>query len=82
MATKAQLKTLVKGARFGRHEEATLLQLIESSACGAAKQAALTAADAAAVDATYGSQESGVITNIRTRVGQIEAALQAFGIIP
>jgi hypothetical protein len=79
--TKDQLRAAVKGARFGRHEEKALLDLIDNSAAGAATQAALTAADASVVDATYGSQESAVLTNVRTRVNQIEDALQAFGII-
>lgn len=42
---------------------------------------ALTSADAATVDATYGSEESGVINNIRTRVGEIESKLQALGLL-
>jgi hypothetical protein len=42
---------------------------------------ALTAEDSATVDATYGSEESGVLTNVRTRVGEIETKLQALGLL-
>ena len=38
---------------------------------------ALTAEDAAVVDATYGTEESGVINNIRTRLGELEARIVA-----
>lgn len=48
---------------------------------GADQAAALTAADASTVDATYGSQEAAVLGNVRTRVGEIEAALVALGIL-
>ena len=44
------------------------------------KQPALTAQDAAVVDATYGSEEQGVIANNRTRIAEIETALQNVGI--
>ncbi len=43
--------------------------------------AALTTADNSTVDATYGTQEAKVITNLRTRVGQIESRLQAIGLL-
>ncbi|MEE9244875.1 MAG: hypothetical protein V3U63_01630, partial [Gemmatimonadota bacterium] len=46
-----------------------------------ATQAALTAEDATVIDATYGAPEEGVLNNVRTRLGEIEAALQAFGLI-
>lgn len=42
---------------------------------------AMTAADAATVDAVYGAEEAGVINNIRTRVNEIEAKLRSLGII-
>jgi hypothetical protein len=42
---------------------------------------ALTAADAATVDATYGSEESGVINNLRTRIDELETKLQALGLV-
>jgi hypothetical protein len=42
-------------------------------------QGSITAVDEATVDGTYGSEESGVINNIRTRQGEIEAALVAIG---
>lgn len=43
---------------------------------------ALTAKDAATVDATYGAEEQGVIDNNRTRIEEIEQALKDFGILP
>lgn len=46
-----------------------------------ATPAALTAADAGVVDATYGAEESAVITNLRTRVNELEAALRALGLL-
>lgn len=42
-------------------------------------QGELTAKDAATVDGTYGSEESGVINNLRVRQEEIEQALQAIG---
>jgi len=45
------------------------------------QQAALTTADASIVDDTYGAEEAAVIENLRTRVNQLEAALQALGFI-
>jgi hypothetical protein len=45
-----------------------------------ARAAALTAADASTVDTTYGQEESDVINNIRTRVGEIETILTNIGI--
>lgn len=49
---------------------------------GIVQQAALTAQDTSTVDATYGSQEQGVIINNRTRIAEIEAALQSIGLLP
>lgn len=43
--------------------------------------AALTAEDSTAVDITYGAEEAAVIEANRTRIGEIEAALQAAGIV-
>ncbi|MFZ5850536.1 MAG: hypothetical protein ACOYY2_03965 [Actinomycetota bacterium] len=40
-----------------------------------------TAADNAAVDGVYGAEEAGVITNLRTRVAELEAVLRAAGLI-
>ncbi len=45
------------------------------------KEAALTAEDGATVDGTYGTEEQGVINNLRTRMGELETALQAIGLI-
>lgn len=45
-------------------------------------QTALTPVDGATVDATYGTQEQGVIENTRTRVNEIETALRNVGILP
>lgn len=47
----------------------------------AAKAAALTAADGGTVDATYGQPEADVIANNVVRIGEIEAALQAAGLL-
>ena len=44
-------------------------------------QAALTAVDATAIDDTYGTVEEDVLNNVRTRLGEIETALQALGVI-
>jgi hypothetical protein len=46
-----------------------------------ARPAALTAADAAVVDGTYGAEEAGVIANLRTRVNELEARLRSLGLI-
>jgi hypothetical protein len=46
-----------------------------------AQGAALTAADASTVDGTYGAQEQAVIENLRTRLGEVEARLEAAGIV-
>lgn len=48
---------------------------------GVSQGAALTAADASTVDGTYGAEEATVIGNMRTRLGEIEARLEATGII-
>lgn len=45
------------------------------------KPAALTAADAAVVDAIYGAEEAGVVGNLRTRVNELQARLQALGLL-
>lgn len=45
------------------------------------KPAALTAADAAAVDAVYGAEEAGVIGNLRTRVNELESRLRSLGLL-
>lgn len=46
-----------------------------------AQGAALTAAAADTVDGTYGTEEATVIANMRTRLGEIEARLEAAGIV-
>ena len=46
-----------------------------------AQGAALTAADATAIDGTYGAPEQGVLDNVRVRVNEIEARLEAAGIV-
>ena len=45
------------------------------------KPAALTAADAGTVDATYGAPEAAVLANVRTRLNEIESALQDLGLL-
>lgn len=47
----------------------------------AVKRQTLTAKDATTVDATYGSEEQGVIGNNRTRIEEIETALQSIGLL-
>lgn len=42
--------------------------------------AAMTAANASTVDGTYGAEESAVIANLRTRLGEVEAFMEASGI--
>jgi hypothetical protein len=46
-----------------------------------ASQGSLTAKDGAAVDATYGAEEEGVIKNNRTRIKEIEDKLKQFGLL-
>lgn len=43
--------------------------------------AALTAVDATAINATYDATEEGVLNNVRTRLNEVEARLQALGLI-
>jgi hypothetical protein len=45
------------------------------------KPTAMTASDASVVDATYGAQEQAVITNLRTRVDEMETKLKALGLL-
>lgn len=45
------------------------------------KPSALTAADTSTVDDTYGTEEAVVITNLRTRVNELETKLRALGLI-
>jgi len=51
------------------------------SATPVTQPAALTAADASAVDATYGAEEAAVIANLRTRLGELEGKLQDLGLL-
>lgn len=46
------------------------------------QQSALTAQDSATVDSTYGTEESGVIQNNRTRIAEIESRLSSYGFLP
>lgn len=46
-----------------------------------AQQSALTAQDSATVDDTYGTEESGVIQNNRTRIEELETAMSNLGLI-
>ena len=48
---------------------------------GAAQAAALTAEDGSTVDTNYGQEEADVIANLVTRVGELEAALVAYGLL-
>ncbi len=43
---------------------------------------ALTTADTTTIDSTYDSTEEGVLNNVRTRVNELEAILQAYGLLP
>lgn len=45
-------------------------------------QTALTAANALTIDGTYDTNEQNTITNLRTRVNEIEARLKAAGFLP
>lgn len=45
------------------------------------KAAALTAVDATAINATYDATEEAVLNNVRTRLNEIEALLQANGLL-
>lgn len=44
-------------------------------------QPGLTAEDSSTVDGTYGAEEQAVIENLRTRVGELETALQELGLL-
>lgn len=57
-------------------------QVIVRINVGRARAAALTAADAATVDGTYGTEESDVITNNRARIAEIEGVLRENGMLP
>lgn len=46
------------------------------------RQAALTAADATAIDATYDAVEQAVLENLRTRVNELEARMKSYGFLP
>lgn len=46
------------------------------------KALALTAEDAIVIDATYDSVEQGVLNNVRTRLGELESRIQAYGLLP
>lgn len=46
------------------------------------QQSALTAENGGTVDGTYGAEEAAVLSNAVTRIGEIEAALQAIGLLP
>lgn len=46
-----------------------------------AKAAALTAIDAATIDATYGATEEGVLNNVRTRLNELESRIQAYNLL-
>ena len=51
------------------------------NAAPVAQQSALTAANASTVDTTYGTEEANVINNIRTRLGEVETALESLGLV-
>lgn len=61
------------GSFYGIYEETRPF----SAALSALSALSLTAADAATVDIVYGSEESGVINNIRVRVGEMATQLAA-----
>lgn len=76
-------KNLVFGSTTGTMiGTATTQKLAFYGAIPVVRQAALTAADASTVDATYGTEEAAVINNLRTRVNELEARLQAYGLLP
>lgn len=49
---------------------------------GITEQSALTAEDDATVDSSWDADAAGVVNNIRTRIGEIEAALKTIGLLP
>lgn len=59
----------------------TLLKLAWGVDPEEADKTSLTAQDSATVDATYGSEEEGVIKNNRTRISEIETALINLGVL-
>lgn len=44
--------------------------------------ASLTAENTSAVDLTYGAEEAGLLSNLRIRIGELEARLIALGLLP
>ncbi len=46
-----------------------------------AQAAALTAADASVIDATYGATEEAVLNNVRTRLNEVDTLLDNYGLI-
>ena len=46
------------------------------------EQTALTAEDSTVIDDTYGTDEEGVLNNVRIRVGEIEVILQGLDLLP
>lgn len=50
------------------------------SAAPVARAAAVTAANASTVDATYGTEEQNVINNMRIRLAEVVTILQGMGV--
>jgi hypothetical protein len=72
-----ELGTVI-GTQFGT---AATQKLAFYGATPVVRQAALTAADAGTV-ASGDATTDGVINNLRTRLGEIEARLHAYGLLP
>lgn len=78
-----EAQAVASGGEAGRRvlDEVKPSKLGLGAAVPVGTQAALTAEDAQTVDATYGQPEADVINNLRTRLGELEARLQALGLI-
>ncbi len=77
-------QNIVTGNRTGRRrldEFAPSKLAVGDTAEPQGTQAALTTSDATVIDATYGAPEEGVLNNVRTRLDELEARLQAAGFI-
>lgn len=72
----------VKGATGGTMIEASAGKVGFYGTAPIAKATALTTANNETVDNTYGEPEAKTITNLRTRVNELETKLKAYGLLP
>lgn len=81
--TLADAKNLIAGSTTGtKIATATTQKISLWNKTPIVQPTALTAADGSTVDGTYGAEEAAVIDNLRTRLGELETKLSAFGFLP